>query len=297
MLQPVFKTQTRGQIMKVVCFISGSGTNYREIVKSNPGLDYLVFTNRPGCSGLEIARRNGHPYIELSHVPYLREVRKRYGPGKVPRNCPERLAFEKEAVRLIEVKLGKKPDLVCLAGYDQVNTDWFVERYCPGILNVHPGDTTRGYDGLHAIPAAKAIIAGEKELRSTLFFVDKGVDTGPVLAQSVALSIAGTLKLLDETGTQDLQKAFSVIMQYIVENHISNYTEFIDQASDSLKNKMDTVCSALQDELKVRGDWKIFPFGVKLISQGKVMVDGRRVFVEGKELPVYGIRMDENSKS
>ena len=40
------------------------------------------------------------------------------------------------------------------------------------------------------------------------------------------------------------------------------------------------------------GDWKIYPSGVKLIAQGKVAVDGRRVVVEGKELPVYGIRLD-----
>ena len=101
MLQTVFKPQTKGQKMSVVCFISGSGTNYREIVKSNPSLRYLVFTNRPGCAGLEIARQNGHPFIELSQVPYLREVRKQYRPGKVPRNCSERAAFEKEAVGLI----------------------------------------------------------------------------------------------------------------------------------------------------------------------------------------------------
>ena len=96
----------------------------------------------------------------------------------VPRNCFERIQYEKEAFRLIENKLGR-PDLICLAGYDQWLTDWTVGKYYPRILNVHPGDTTKGYDGLHWIPAAKAILAGDKSLRSTLFIVDKGEDTGP----------------------------------------------------------------------------------------------------------------------
>jgi len=59
-----------------------------------------------------------------------------------------------------------------------------VEQYYPHILNVHPGDTTKGYDGLYWIPTAKAILAGDDSIRSTLFIVDKGEDTGPVLVQS-----------------------------------------------------------------------------------------------------------------
>ena len=64
--------------MTIVCFISGSGTNYREIVAKDPDHRYLVFTNRPGCEGLKIAKENKHETIELSHVPFLREARKRY---------------------------------------------------------------------------------------------------------------------------------------------------------------------------------------------------------------------------
>jgi phosphoribosylglycinamide formyltransferase 1 len=289
MLQPVYKPQSKDRNMKVVCFISGSGTNYREIVSHNPHLSYLVFTNRPGCSGLEIARKNGHPFIELSHVPYLREVRKQYGPGKVPRNCPERVAFEKEAVRLIEEKLGGQPDLICLAGYDQVNSDWFVDRYSPRILNVHPGDTTKGYNGLHTIPAAKAIIAGDPLVRSTLFFVDKDEDTGPVLLQSNGLPVEATLK---RPGENNLLPAFYSVHKYLVQSGTKTYTEFIERAPDAIRKEMDLVCTALQDELKVQSDWKIYPLGVSMVAQGRVAVDDRRVFIDDKELPVYGMRLD-----
>ncbi|NOQ17741.1 MAG: hypothetical protein GQ507_00675, partial [Dehalococcoidales bacterium] len=171
MKQLVYDPSKSGKIMTIVCFVSGSGTNYREIVTQNREHKYIVFTNRPGCGGVAIARENKHEVIELSHIPYLRDAKKRYGSGNVPRNCPERISYEQELCRLIESSIGGEPDLICLAGYDQWLTDWMVNKYYPRILNVHPGDTTKGYDGLHWVPSAKAILAGDEVIRSTLFFV------------------------------------------------------------------------------------------------------------------------------
>src|ERR1035437_1536169 len=91
-----------GQRMNIVCFISGSGTNYREIVARNPDHNYLVFTNRPGCDGVAIAKQNKHAVIELSQVSYLEEAKKQYAPAPVPRNCPERVQYEQAVCRLIE---------------------------------------------------------------------------------------------------------------------------------------------------------------------------------------------------
>jgi folate-dependent phosphoribosylglycinamide formyltransferase PurN len=293
MLQNVYDPAVAGPKMTIVCFISGSGTNYREIVKRDPAHNYLVFTNRPGCPGTEIARKFGHPLVELSHMPYLSELRKKYGLGNVPRNCPEREAFEKEAVRLIEEKLGCAPDLVCLAGYDQVNTDWMVDRYFPRILNVHPGDNTKGYAGLHWVPAAKAILAGEEDLRSTLFFVDKGLDTGAVLVQSKPLLIVETLAAADRANGTRLLDKFKDIQVMAFSRNLKYYTDFMASASPELKQNMQEICSLLQDNLKVAGDWQIYPFGVHdLIAKGRVAVDGRRILVDRRELPVFGYRLD-----
>ena len=117
--------------MTIVCFVSGSGTNYREIVKRDPSHHYFVFTNRPDCGGVVIAKENGHEVISLSHIPYLHEARKKYGAGNVPRNSPERIKYEHDLSYLIEDRIGKQPDLICLAGFDQWNTDWIIERYYP----------------------------------------------------------------------------------------------------------------------------------------------------------------------
>jgi phosphoribosylglycinamide formyltransferase 1 len=282
-----------GRKMTIVCFVSGSGTNYREIVARDPNHHYLVFTNRPGCGGESIARQNGHEIVELSHVPYLREARKKYGPGNVPRNCPERIAFEQDAVKIIENKLGRQPDLICLAGFDQWNTDWMIERYYPRMLNVHPGDTSKGYVGLHWTPAASAILAGDTVLRSTLFFADKSEDNGPVLVQSAPLNILQTLKELEAEGTPGLTDGLNKVISFARKAGISDYPAFKNESGEELRKTMERVCSNLQDVLKVKGDWKIFPFAVHdLIAQGRVSVEGRDVFVDSRKMPEYGYRLD-----
>jgi folate-dependent phosphoribosylglycinamide formyltransferase PurN len=284
--------------MTIVCFISGSGTNYREIVIRDPHHHYLVFTNRPGCAGVDIARKNKHELIELSHIPYFIDARKKYGPGNVPRNCPERLAYDQEVVRLIENRLGTQPDLVCLAGYDLVNTDWMVDRYYPRILNVHPGDNTKGYAGLHWIPAAKAILAGEEALRSTLFFVDKSIDKGPVLVQSTPLNIIRALNELEAAGKIGLIERYHRIVDFSVEHRIRTYNDFKEKAGEEKLGMMEIVCSSLQDMLKVHGDWVIYPFGVHdLIAAGRAAIDKRQVFVDGHLLPEYGYRLDAHNNS
>lgn len=292
MRQPVYDPTKSGKRLTIVCFVSGSGTNYRQIVARNPDHNYLVFTNRPGCGGVVIARENNHEVIELSHLPFLQDARQRYGPGMLPRNCRERVNYEQEACRLIESRIGGAPDLICLTGYDQWLTDWMVDKYYPRILNVHPGDTTKGYDGLYWIPSAKAIVAGDEAIRSTLFFVDKGEDTGPVLVQSKPLNIAQTLRESELRGTGELKQ----VTDFIRLQGIKTYQDFEAKAGAELSGIMEHICRNLQDALKIAGDWEIYPFAVHdLIAQGRVAVDGKRVYVDGKEMPAYGYRIEERS--
>jgi phosphoribosylglycinamide formyltransferase 1 len=291
----IYDPRASGQHMYIVCFISGSGTNYREIAARGPGQHYLVFTNRPGCAGTAIARENKHEVVELSHIPYLKDARDKYGAGKIPRNCPERVSYEQDVIGLIEKKLGRQPDLVCLAGYDQWFTDWTIERYFPRILNVHPGDTIKGYDGLHWVPAAKAIIAGDGELRSTLFVADKSEDNGPVLAQSAPLNIRQSLSVLENQGAPGLIERLNSLSGFISRENISSYADFKARAPEVLQADMAMVCSRLQETLKVEGDWKIYPLAVHdLIARGRVEIDNRAIFVDGRQMPVYGFRPDEH---
>ena len=281
--------------MTIVCFVSGSGTNYREIIAKNINHDYIVFTNRPGCGGVAIARANKHEVIELSHIPYLKDARKRYGSGNTPRNCPERVEYEQELCALIEDRIGGEPDLICLTGYDQWLTDFIVDRYYPRIFNVHPGDTRKGYTGLHWIPSAKAILAGDEVIKSSLFFVDKGEDTGPVLMQSKPLNIVQTINGLKLESRQELSKGLHEVTSFATIHGIETYEDFKQKAGEELLRIMELICRNLQEALKVAGDWKIYPFAVhELIAQGRVQIDGRTVYIDGGEVPEYGYRIDES---
>ncbi len=291
MSELVYDPIKSGKRMTIVCFVSGSGTNYREIVVNNPNHDYLVFTNRPGCGGTEIANNNNHKVLELSHIPYLREARKKYGAGNVPRNAPERIQYEKDLCRLIEDEIGKQPDLICLAGFDQWNTDFLINRYYPHILNVHPGDTTKGYVGLHWIPSAMAILTGDNAIRSTLFLVDETEDNGPVLVQSAPLKISETLAELDAKEPRRLIEGLHHVLAFAGASRISTYEEFKERADKDLQRTMNMICSELQEILKREGDWKIYPVAVQLIAEGRVKVKGREVLLDDKELPEYGYRL------
>jgi len=295
MKQMIYDPKKSGERMTIVCFVSGSGTNYREIARKNPNHDYFVFTNRPGCDGISIARENKHEIIELSHIPYLTDARKLYGLGNVPRNCSERVVYEQDLCRLIKDRIGREPDLICLAGYDQWLTDWMVDKYYPRILNVHPGDTTKGYDGLHWVPSAKAILAGDAEIRSTLFFVDKGEDTGPVLVQSKPLNIIQTVSKSNLGGIEQLSEMLHKVTSFVKIHNIKTYEQFEEKSEGELFKLMERICENLQDALKVAGDWKIYPFAVHdLIGKGRVQIDGRTVYIDNKAIPEYGYRIDNS---
>ena len=281
--------------MTIACFVSGSGTNYREIAAKDLNHNYIVFTNRPECDGVAIARANKHEVIELSHIPYLKAARRRYGSGNIPRNCPERTEYEQKLCALLESRIGGEPDLVCLAGYDQWLSDFIVDKYYPRILNVHPGDTTKGYNGLHWIPSARAILAGDEAIRSSLFLVDKGEDTGPVLVQSRPLNILQTIDRPESAHRQELSEGLREIANLATIRDMKTYEKFEEKAGKELLRLMETICTYLQEALKVSGDWKIYPFAVhNLIAQGRVEIDGRTVYVDGEEMPRYGYRIDEH---
>ena len=162
-----FKTEG---IMKIACFVSGSGTNHERIYKRDPDKNYVVCSNVPDCKGVENAIDNWHRVVSLDSKKYFEE---NFGLGKIPRKGKERNSYDKELCKLMENRIVGKPDLICLAGYDLWIGDWMIKEYNNKILNVHPGDTTKGYTGLAWRPTASAILAGEDAIRSTVFFVDK----------------------------------------------------------------------------------------------------------------------------
>ena len=174
--------------MRYAAAISGSGTNYEKIRERDPSVDHVVFSNSPVCAGLAKARAYGAPAVCLDSAIYFREM---WGIEKVPREGVERDTYHMALMTLVEQAAHGRPDLICLAGYDLWTGGWMVRKYYPRILNVHPGDAPT-YTGLAWRPTAKAILAGEGSVKSTVFFVDESDDGGPILIQSAGLPLSAS---------------------------------------------------------------------------------------------------------
>jgi len=71
-------------------------------------------------------------------------------------------------------------DLVVLAGYMQLLSPSFVDRFRNRVINVHPA-LLPSFPGLDAVQ--QALDHGVKTTGVTVHFVDEGVDSGPIILQ------------------------------------------------------------------------------------------------------------------
>ena len=116
-----------------------------------------------------------------------------------------------------------------------------------------------------------------------------------MLVQSKPLNILHTIRELEDKGKERLLEGLSKVTRFARTHSIEAYEDLSNKAGVELLGIMGEICSNLQDALKVAGDWKIYPFAVhNLISQGRVQIADRVVYIDGREMPKYGYRMDEN---
>jgi folate-dependent phosphoribosylglycinamide formyltransferase PurN len=266
--------------MRYACGVSGSGTNYERIYERDTGTYHAVFSNVPDCRGIAKAKEHGAPVASLDSAKYFREM---WGLEKVPRYGVERNTFDMAIMTLVEQTLNRSPDLICLAGYDLWIGDWMANRYFPRILNVHPGDA-RKYIGLGWRPTAKAILAEEKGVKSTVFFVDASDDGGPILIQSASLPLSrwdnelGDIRRFAESTDSRTLEQFRAAAQ---------------REGNNLYNALEEVSTGIQETLRVEGDWQIYPFAVHdLIGKGRVALEGRTVYIDGVQMPEEGWQAD-----
>jgi phosphoribosylglycinamide formyltransferase-1 len=74
-----------------------------------------------------------------------------------------------------------EPDVVVSAGFMKLVGDTFLERFAGKMVNTHPA-LSPSFPGMHG--PADALAYGVKVTGCTLFVVDAGVDTGPIVAQT-----------------------------------------------------------------------------------------------------------------
>ncbi len=150
--------------MNVAVLASGAGTNLQALIDHAHGRDGVelvaVASDKPKARALQRARAAGI----ATGVFALQEFSDR----------------RRRDLAIADWLRERGADLVVLAGYMQLLSDEFLAAFPDRVINVHPS-LLPAFPGLDAIQ--QAIDYGVKVFGVTVFFVDGGVDTGPVLLQ------------------------------------------------------------------------------------------------------------------
>jgi len=146
--------------------VSGGGTNLQALLDASADPSYgatvvAVGADRDDIEGLARAERAGVP----TFVQRLGEH-------------ADRAAWDKA---LTEAVRDHGPDLVVLAGFMKLTGPAFLAEFGGRCVNTHPA-LSPAFPGMHG--PADALAYGVKVTGATLFVVDAGVDTGPIVAQT-----------------------------------------------------------------------------------------------------------------
>ncbi|PVG84748.1 phosphoribosylglycinamide formyltransferase [Nocardioides gansuensis] len=152
---------------RLVVLVSGSGTNLQALLDACTDPAYgaevvAVGADREGIEGLARAERAGIP-------TFVHKVK----------DYADRAEWDRA---LADSVAAHAPDLVVSAGFMKLVGPGFLARFPDRMLNTHPA-LLPSFPGMHG--AADALAYGVKVTGATLFVVDGGVDTGPIVAQTV----------------------------------------------------------------------------------------------------------------
>jgi phosphoribosylglycinamide formyltransferase-1 len=156
--------------MNVGVLVSGRGTNLQALIdrgrrgELGPARLTVVGGNVLDCPGIARARAAGLPTFVVDHRDYS-----------------ARAGFDRALVSALRAH---QTDLVVLAGFMRVLGEDFLGSFPDRVINIHPA-LLPAFGGVRA--QRQALEAGVKITGCSVHYVDAGVDTGPVIAQSAVL--------------------------------------------------------------------------------------------------------------
>ena len=151
--------------LRVAVLVSGAGTNMQALLDACAVDGYgarvvVVGADRPHTRAIERAEQAGVPTFVLEISEFA-----------------DRAAWDEA---LAQAVAEHSPDLVVLAGFMKLVGTAFMTKFAERIVNTHPA-LSPSFPGMHAV--RDALDYGVRVTGCTLFFIDEGIDTGPILAQ------------------------------------------------------------------------------------------------------------------
>jgi phosphoribosylglycinamide formyltransferase-1 len=161
--------------------VSGSGSNLQSIIDSieSGALDAsikVVISNNPDAFALKRTEKHSIKSVVIDHNEFS-----------------SREAFDG---KMIDILRSHSVDLVVMAGFMRILSPLFLRSFPLKIINIHPA-ILPSFQGLHA--QERAFDYGVKFSGCTVHFADEGVDTGPIIIQSV-------VPVFDDDTAESLQK-------------------------------------------------------------------------------------------
>ncbi|MBR6793470.1 MAG: phosphoribosylglycinamide formyltransferase [Clostridia bacterium] len=163
---------------KIAVLVSGGGTNLQALIDSvgsvlNSGELALVLSGNRNAYALERAAKAGIPTEVV-----------------VKKECADQADFEKKIVEALETH---GIQLIVLAGFMNILSADFTDRYPERIINVHPSLIPsfcgKGFYGLRVHEAA--LEYGVKVTGATVHFVNEIPDGGRIIAQKAVEIMEG----------------------------------------------------------------------------------------------------------
>jgi phosphoribosylglycinamide formyltransferase 1 len=150
---------------RLAVLVSGTGTNLEALLQACADPSYgatvvVVGADRDGIRALDVAAAADVPtFVERVEDHPTRAEWDDALTGRLARH---------------------EPDLVISAGFLKLVGPVFLARFCDRYVNTHNA-LLPAFPGIHG--PRDALAYGVKVAGATLFFVDEGVDTGPIIAQ------------------------------------------------------------------------------------------------------------------
>jgi phosphoribosylglycinamide formyltransferase 1 len=153
------------QMKKIAVFASGSGSNFQAIIdqiqaKQLDAEITLLVCDKPGAFVIDRAKKAGVSSFVFN-----------------PKDYSSKEDYEKKI--MLELK-SFDVEFVVLAGYMRLIGSTLLDEYEGRMINIHPS-LLPNFPGKDAI--GQAFDAQVDESGVTIHFVDKGMDTGPIIAQ------------------------------------------------------------------------------------------------------------------
>lgn len=151
--------------INIVLFISGTGSNARNIIKyfnGHPSINIsLIVSNKSNSGALQISKDTGVPFYIMDRTSF----------------------YEKNTV--IEVLQAHQADVIVLAGFLWLIPAKLIQLFPDRIINIHPSLLPKyggkGMYGMHVHQTVKD--AGECQTGITIHVVNEEYDKGEVLLQ------------------------------------------------------------------------------------------------------------------